>query len=237
MDVRCTHRCLAFQTFVCVCMTNERDSLVKERKKRVQERKQHNHLSIELCAGTWTNMLCHAFQIECVLYIYTNAACKIRLAHRIVCCCCCCSIAIKQNRYTSKSIDIDSVELIELFYGIAVYIFDVKSSYFIRREWVRFHLLLDVFQSWFVLIQNFRLKCLQHASMNMKYVFPWFSQFIYTQIHIKCVHSHTKEQYQDDKVYFTTLFSVHHPFSLRLIRDHYNFDELTTYMCLCIHLD
>lgn len=55
----------------------------------------------------------------CVVYIYTNAACKIRLAHRIVCCCCrCCSIAIQRNRYTSM--DINSAELIESFYGIAV---------------------------------------------------------------------------------------------------------------------
>lgn len=104
------------------------------------------------------------------------------------------------------------------------------------REIVSFHLLLDVFQSGFVLIQNFRLKCLRHACMHMKCVFPFLdtanSIHPYTNTHTKCVYSHTEEQYQEnDKVYFTTLFNVHHPFSLRLMRDHYNFDELTTYTC------
>lgn len=127
----------------------------------------------------------------CELYIYTNAAArKTRLALRILVCWC--SIAIQRNRYTST--DINSVELMELFYGIAAYFLMVNHlTLFSAGAWdCEFSFTSRCFSVRVCFDSEFSIEmstaCL-HA-YEVCFSFPWYSQFnssIHKYTHQVCV--------------------------------------------------
>lgn len=167
-------------------MTKERDSRVEEEKKK-ECKNANNTIIWALNCVLAHEQTCYALHSKlnvcvcvCELYIYTNAAArKTRLALRILVCWC--SIAIQRNRYTST--DINSVELMELFYGIAAYFLMVNHLTLFTSRCFSVRVCFD---------SEFSIEmstACQHA-YEVCFSFPWYSQFnssIHKYTHQVCV--------------------------------------------------
>lgn len=163
-----THRSKNVGVCVCLHVSNERDSQVSEREWKKRSARMQTTQSFEHWIVCWHMkkhaMPCHAFQIECVLYIYTNAACKIRLAETESC-------VVVVGVQLLSSIGIQAQLWVDrVIWRSSLYMFDGKSSYFILDAFgdVSSHLLLNAFSVLVCFDSEFSIEMSTAACMHMK---------------------------------------------------------------------